>query len=60
MLRSAYERNKDKLPYSRFEVYDPHKGYETYTTHGSETYGAGVNSLTLAFGAGAGTGAAAH
>ena len=43
MEKRLYERNKDKFPYSRFEVYDPRKSYDTYTVHGSETYGDGVN-----------------
>ena len=43
MDKRVYERNKDKFPYSRFEVYDPRKSYDTYTVHGSETYGDGVN-----------------
>ena len=43
MEKRLYERNKEKFPYSRFEVYDPKKSYDTYTVHGSETYGDGVN-----------------
>ena len=47
MEKRLYERNKDKFPYSRFEVYDPSKTYDTYTVHGSETFGAGVNTALL-------------
>ena len=47
MEKRLYERNKDKFPYSRFEVYDPSKRYDTYTIHGSETYGEGVNTALL-------------
>mmetsp|Transcript_39221 Transcript_39221/g.95274 ORF Transcript_39221/g.95274 Transcript_39221/m.95274 type:complete len:263 (-) Transcript_39221:112-900(-) len=50
MLRHAYERNKEKFPYSRFEVYDPSKKWESYTTHGRETYGEGNDSAMGAFG----------
>ena len=39
MEKRVYERNKDKFPYSRFEVYDPNKSYDEYTTHGRETEG---------------------
>ena len=46
MFRNVYERNKDKFPYSRFEVYDPHKKWDSYTVHGAETYGEG-NASTL-------------
>lgn len=45
--KRLYERNKDKFPYSRFEVYDPARSWETYTVHGSETYGEGVNTALL-------------
>ena len=31
MDKRVYERNKDKFPYSRFEVYDPKKSYDTYS-----------------------------
>jgi len=47
MEKRVYERNKDKFPYSRFEVYDPDKTYGTYTEHGSETYGEGVNTALI-------------
>jgi len=47
MEKRLYERNKEKFPYSRFEVYDPSKSYDTYTVHGSETYGSGVNTALL-------------
>ena len=50
MLRSVYERNKEKFPYSRFEVYDPNKKWDTYTTHGGETYGEGTEAAMGAFG----------
>lgn len=29
MEKRLYERNKEKFPYSRFEVYDPTKTYDT-------------------------------
>jgi protein FAM50 len=45
--KRLYERNKDKFPYSRFEVYDPARSWETYTVHGSETCGEGVNTALL-------------
>ena len=44
MEKRLYERNKDKFPYSRFEVYDSTKSYDTYTVHGSETFGKDVNT----------------
>lgn len=44
MEKRLYERNKEKFPYSRFEVYDPDKTYGTYTEHGAETFGTGVNT----------------
>ena len=44
MFRNVYERNKEKFPYSRFEVYDPMKKWDTYTTHGVETYGEGTSA----------------
>jgi len=44
MFRNVYERNKEKFPYSRFEVYDPSKKWDTYTTHGVETYGEGTSA----------------
>jgi len=44
MFRNVYERNKEKFPYSRFEVYDPQKKWDSYTTHGGETYGEGNSS----------------
>ena len=47
MERRLYERNKDTFPYSRFEVYDATKSYETYTVHGSETFGNDVNTALL-------------
>ena len=47
--KRLYERNKDKFPYSRFEVYDPANAnkWDTYTVHGSETYGEGVNTALV-------------
>ena len=51
MLRSVYDRNKDKFPYSRFEVYDPNKKWETYTTHGAETDAATQAATSQAIGA---------
>jgi len=50
MLRHAYERNKDKFPYSRFEVYDPTKKWDTYTIHGGETFGDGNDKAMGTFG----------
>ena len=50
MFRSVYERLKDKFPYSRFEVYDPEKKWDTYTTHGRETYGEGNEAKLSAVG----------
>ena len=47
MEKRVYERNKDKFPYSRFEIYDASKKYDDYTVHGSETYGKGVNTALL-------------
>mmetsp|Transcript_32013 Transcript_32013/g.74615 ORF Transcript_32013/g.74615 Transcript_32013/m.74615 type:complete len:299 (-) Transcript_32013:314-1210(-) len=47
MDKRMYERNKDKFPYSRFEVYDPLKKWDTYTVHGSETFGEGVNTAFI-------------
>jgi len=47
MEKRLYERNKEKFPYSRFEVYDPTKKYDGYSIHGSETYGEGVNTALL-------------
>eukprot|EP00310_Coccolithus_braarudii_P022907 CAMPEP_0183352712 /NCGR_PEP_ID=MMETSP0164_2-20130417/29951_1 /TAXON_ID=221442 /ORGANISM="Coccolithus pelagicus ssp braarudi, Strain PLY182g" /LENGTH=297 /DNA_ID=CAMNT_0025525217 /DNA_START=14 /DNA_END=907 /DNA_ORIENTATION=- len=44
MDKRLYERNKDKFPYSRFEMFDPLKKWDTYTIHGSETYGEGVHT----------------
>mmetsp|Transcript_2168 Transcript_2168/g.7248 ORF Transcript_2168/g.7248 Transcript_2168/m.7248 type:complete len:113 (-) Transcript_2168:160-498(-) len=44
MEKRLYERNKEKFPYSRFEVYDPSKRFDTYTVHGSETFGEGVDT----------------
>jgi len=44
MEKRLYERNKEKFPYSRFEVYDPTKRFDTYTVHGSETFGEGVDT----------------
>ena len=44
MEKALYNRNKDKFPYSRFEVYDPTKTYESYSTHGHEVHGSGVNT----------------
>ena len=39
MEKRVYERNKDKFPYSRFEIYDPNKKWDEYTVHGRETDG---------------------
>ena len=50
MLRHVYERLKDKFPYSRFEVYDETKKWESYTIHGGETYGEGNDMAMGAFG----------
>lgn len=47
MEKSLYNRNKDKFPYSRFEVYDPTKKYDSYTIHGSEVNGQGVNTMLV-------------
>jgi len=47
MEKRLYERNKEKFPYSRFEVYDPAKKYDSYSIHGSETYGEGVNNALI-------------
>mmetsp|Transcript_30688 Transcript_30688/g.69212 ORF Transcript_30688/g.69212 Transcript_30688/m.69212 type:complete len:283 (-) Transcript_30688:298-1146(-) len=47
MEKRLYERNREKFPYSRFEVYDANKSYDTYTVHGSETFGAGVNTALI-------------
>ena len=47
MEKRLYERNKEKFPYSRFEVYDPNKSYDEYTIHGSETMGVGVNTALI-------------
>lgn len=44
MEKRVYERNKDKFPYSRFEIYDATKSYDEYTVHGNETHGQGVNT----------------
>ena len=44
MEKRIYERMKDKFPYSRFELYDPNKRWDEYTTNGRETYGEGVNT----------------
>ena len=35
MEKRVYERNKDKFPYSRFEMYDPNKKWDTYTVSGA-------------------------
>jgi len=50
MFRNVYDRNKDKFPYSRFEVYDPNNKWDTYTTHGGETGGEGNAALMSSFG----------
>ena len=50
MDRRVYERNQDKFPYSRFEVYDPNKKWETYTVHGGETFGEGTQAALGHFG----------
>ena len=47
MEKRFYERNKEKFPYSRYEVYDKNKKYESYSEHGAETYGVGVNTALL-------------
>ena len=49
-MRSVYTRLKDQFPYSRFEVYDPEKRWDTYTTHGSEVYGEGNEAAICTFG----------
>ena len=49
-MRSVYTRLKDQFPYSRFEVYDPEKRWDTYTTHGSEVYGEGNEAAIGTFG----------
>lgn len=50
MMRHVYTRLKEQFPYSRFEVYDPEKKWDTYTTHGSETYGEGTDTAIGSFG----------
>ena len=50
MVRSVYLRLKEKFPYSRFEVYDPEKKWETYTTNGGETFGEGNDASIGTFG----------
>ena len=50
MIRSVYQRLKEQFPYSRYEVYDPDKKWDSYTIHGSETYGAGTDAAIGAFG----------
>jgi protein FAM50 len=47
MEKRVYERNKDRFPYSRFEVYDPSIKWDEYTTHGHETRGEGINTALL-------------
>ena len=34
--RKYFERNKLVFPLSRYEIYDPNKSYDRYTTHGGE------------------------
>ncbi len=46
MEKRLYERNKDKFPYSRFELYDPNKSYDEYTVHGADT-GNSVNTALV-------------
>jgi protein FAM50 len=50
MMRHVYTRLKEQFPYSRFEVYDPDKKWDTYTTHGGETYGEGTETSIGNFG----------
>ena len=50
MMRHVYTRLKGQFPYSRFEVYDPEKKWDTYTTHGGETHGEGTETLIGNFG----------
>lgn len=38
MQRSVYERMRSRFPYSRFEVYDPEKKWDSYTIYGSGSY----------------------
>lgn len=42
-----YEHNKEKFPASRWEVYDPNKKFDSYSIHGSETFGIGVQTALL-------------
>ncbi|KAG8469667.1 hypothetical protein KFE25_006122 [Diacronema lutheri] len=42
-----YEHNKEKFPASRWEVYDPAKKFESYSIHGGETFGLGVQTALL-------------
>lgn len=50
MQRHVYDRLRDTFPYSRFEVYDPAKKWDTYTVHGHETFGEGNDTAMGAFG----------
>ena len=50
MERHVYQRLKEQFPYSRFEVYDPNKSWDTYTVHGAETFGAGTDGAVGSFG----------
>jgi protein FAM50 len=36
--RRFFEKNKHVFPLSRYELYDPNKSYEKYTTHGGEIH----------------------
>jgi len=36
--RKYFERNKHVFPLSRYELYDPNKTYDKYTTHGGEVH----------------------
>ena len=47
MEKRVYERHREKFPYSRFEVYDPAKKWDSYSIHGSETFGTGVNTALI-------------
>ena len=51
MFRHVYDRNKDKFPYSRFEVYDPNKKWDTYTVHGGELEATEARATSAAMGA---------
>merc|ERR1740130_2466223 len=48
MEKRVYERFKEKFPYSRFEIYDPKKKWDSYSIHGSESEGVNTTQLALA------------